>query len=145
MTYSPSHCCLLSSLATCEMKIRLTDSKTFQLTGHIIFMWSEKFARMCEQTCFLNLLWLAELNKGHQYSMSLLDWQKSSMEPPYTLVLCLGGLGKHKQQIKLSYFNSPLKAFSLGSPESAMLLYTTTKTATANRPTNLIYKVIQKP
>ena len=37
MTYSPSHCCLLNSLASCEMKIRLPDSRTLQLTSHIIF------------------------------------------------------------------------------------------------------------
>ena len=50
MTYSPSDSCLLNYLVSCEMKIRLQNSRALQLSGQINF-----FAGLCgcENKCFI--------------------------------------------------------------------------------------------
>ena len=39
MTYSPSHCCLLNSLADCQSKLGPTDSIFCQHSNHMTFLW----------------------------------------------------------------------------------------------------------
>ena len=39
MTCSPSHCCLLNSLATCQSKLGPTNRIFFQHLNHMTFLW----------------------------------------------------------------------------------------------------------